>query len=375
MAKTQKVEKSEATILAKKNAAEKRREKARVVASKFSGGNEPTINPLDYKLSIIQCFNWYNVSVDIKEIRGYLNSYLQNTDRKKLITIFNRVNDLDVKSIGILCRLKSRDQFLEPCHESLIEERISKVISESTPTAPIEVVTTKQEKPKELSDLHYEVFEGVIDEYVKHRKTDFDPIAYLKSKQISTSIAKELGQYYKTSVAELETAQTDLVEYGYGNWKKTQFKKFIEFVQSIVNACNQQSVSAKVRQPRKKKPVPPAKLVSKLKYMKEYGTLSIKSIKPESIIDSTELWVYNTKYRKLAVYIAEKGGKLSVKGCTILGYDIQESKQVMLRKPEDFFANTQLAKRALANGFKTIKTKPVTPNGRINEEMVLLGAF
>jgi hypothetical protein len=77
----------------------------------------------------------------------------------------------------------------------------------------------------------------------------------------------------------------------------------------------------------------------------------------------------------LFVYKAAKDSKLSVKGTAITGYDIKESVSVCLRKPEEFFKNTQLAKRALGNAFKSIKTKPALANGRTCETMVILGAF
>jgi hypothetical protein len=69
------------------------------------------------------------------------------------------------------------------------------------------------------------------------------------------------------------------------------------------------------------------------------------------------------------------GGTLSVKGTTILGFDIKESKTMTLRKPEEFFKGLAMGKRALNGAFKKLTTKPTVPNGRVNEECVLLGAF
>ena len=69
------------------------------------------------------------------------------------------------------------------------------------------------------------------------------------------------------------------------------------------------------------------------------------------------------------------GGTLSVKGTTILGFDVKESKTMTLRKPEDFFKDLSMGKRALNGAFKKLTTKPTVPNGRVNEECVLLGAF
>jgi hypothetical protein len=146
-------------------------------------------------------------------------------------------------------------------------------------------------------------------------------------------------------------------------------------LEEIVSDCQQQVQTAKAnRAPRKRKAVSPTKVVAKMKFMKEFAELSLKSCKPEDILTSTELWVYNTKYRKVIVYKSD-GGTLSVKGTTILGFDVKESKSMTLRKPEEFFKGLSMGKRALNGAFKKLTTKPTTPNGRINEECILLGAF
>jgi hypothetical protein len=111
-----------------------------------------------------------------------------------------------------------------------------------------------------------------------------------------------------------------------------------------------------------------------MKFMREFAELNLKSVSPTNIIGSTEVWFYNTKYRRIGVYRAE-GTTLSVKGTTIIGFDIKESKAFTLRKPEEFFKGLSMGKRALTNAMKTLKTKPSAPNGRINEETILIGAF
>ena len=374
-----KLQKSESVIANKQNVAERRRAKRQAVAAKFKGGDEPVINPLEYRISMAKALNWYNISVELKDIRRYLNEFLTETNQKKLVNILNRASDFEIRSLGTICRMKHTGQYLSDEHEVYITNRINELVKlyDTPKEANRSVIPniTKIDKTKEQSLINSEAIEGAIDEFVRTKKSTFDVAAYLKSKEITSAVAKDMGRYYKTVLDEVEEAQTDLEEYGYSGWKKTQFKKYVDFIRSIVDACQQQLQTAKVRKPRKKRVVNPSKVVAKVKYCKELTSLNLKSVKPESIVDSTELWVYNSKYRKLAVYKAEKGSKLSVKGTTIIGFDIKESVQVMLRKPEDFFKNTQLAKKALATGLKSIKTKSVTPNGRLNEETILLGAF
>ena len=178
---------------------------------------------------------------------------------------------------------------------------------------------------------------------------------------------------YNELADAINSEDEQLVE-GYSNFTKRELKAFHKFVGQIIEDCEQMVQTAKAtRAPRKRKPVPLSKQVAKMKYMKEFPELKLKSCKAEDIIGATELWVYNTKYRKVQVYKAEQS--LSVKGTSVLGFDVKESKSLTLRKPEEFFKGLSIGKRALNGALKKLTTKPTTPNGRINEECILLGAF
>ena len=125
---TKKIEASDAYVEAKKAKAEKRREKLRNIEAKFKGGNEPETNAFNYNMSLIKATNWYNLNADYKVVRSYIQDYLIETDRKKLFTIINRASDVELRSLGFLCRLKSREQFLEKRHEDRIESTITELL-------------------------------------------------------------------------------------------------------------------------------------------------------------------------------------------------------------------------------------------------------
>lgn len=282
--------------------------------------------------------------------------------------------DIELKTIGVLFRLISRDQYIDSSDVEKIDQRIIEIRARAKPEPINTNVQQQSKKPKEdtLSEF-FEPFEDAIDQFVKSKKTDIDPSAILKGKQVSGTISKKIAEYYTIMVQELKEAQTDpyLAE-AYSNFTKTQMKKFIAFIESIVAACSQQVVSVKA--PRKKKPVPATKQVAKVQYLKEYDALKLKSIKPEAMVDSTEIWLYNIKYKKVTVLKALKGDKLTVKGSTVLGFDVAESKNRMLRKPEEFF-KTPIAKRALGTAFNALKTKEQEANGRINKDTIIFGVF
>lgn len=385
MAEEVKLSKKEQYAAQKRDKAAAIKEKRRLIASKISGGDEPTINPLDYRISMIRALNWYNVNADYKKYRNWMNEYLISTERKKIIPTLNKLSDYEVRSVGILCRLKMRDQFLEDKDSTFIETTISKLFDASSIIKTVEKPDNLIKKPKVVVDKNHdeavrlsEGFEEAIDTFVTKKKSDFNALDYLKANEVPAPVSKKIGEFYKDLLNELlevqEGKDKQLVE-GYSKFTKAQLKKFITFVESLIAACNQRVVSSKVRKPRAKKVVPPEKLVARLKFMKEFDELKLKSIKPTSLVESNEIWLYNTKNKRLFVYKAAKDTKLSIKGTAITGYDIKESVSVCLRKPDDFFKNTQLAKRALGTAFKSIKTKAAPANGRTCDTMIILGAF
>jgi hypothetical protein len=127
------------------------------------------------------------------------------------------------------------------------------------------------------------------------------------------------------------------------------------------------------RAPRKTKAVPKEKLIAKLKYMKTNEPLKLVSISPVDIIGAGELWVYNTKSRKLGKYVAAEFNTLNVKGTTITNFDEAKSVQKTLRKPEEKLKEFKAAgKIALRKFLDEINATDTKMNGRLNEETILL---
>jgi hypothetical protein len=151
-------------------------------------------------------------------------------------------------------------------------------------------------------------------------------------------------------------------------------KKITAFYQEVVSACDMLGQEAKVnRKPRAKKPTDKSKVVAKLKYKKTDEPLKLVSINPEDIIGAQELWIYNSKSRKLGKYVAEEFKELGIKGTTITGFNENKSVQKTLRKPIDqlkeFKAAGKVALRKFLDEINAVDTKM---NGRINDEIMLL---
>jgi len=348
--------------------------------------DEPMLNQENYNVSLTSALVWYRDNVDEKKIRKFAIEYFAKLGKKKEVIAINKANDYDVRQLGVLCRLVSNENVLSDEHMKTIDNLVNHIIrkealpqkikEDKTVVVPVATVSIQDRMDEKAHDLAGEI-EGAIDDFVTN-KTSFSAKNYLAANQVAAPIAKRIGDIFAKRIPEIKEAiegdDDQLVE-GYSHFNKRELKKFLAFLEEIVSDCQQQVQNAKAsRAPRKRKATSPTKVVAKMKYMKEFAELKIKSCKPEDILTATELWVYNTKYRKVTLYKTD-GGTLSVKGTTILGFDIKESKTMTLRKPEEFFKGLAMGKRALNGAFKKLTTKPSAPNGRVNEECILLGAF
>lgn len=362
----------------------KRREKTQH-AERMIKGTEVTLNPESYQRDLIKALNYYNINNDDKDKKKWLITHVAKTDKKLAVALL-KLDDYHFRYAGILARLMDLGSVLQPTETNYFNVRIEFLkdllnekqkpqtkILDVVKKAIVSVQDRMEEKAHELAGE----IEGAIDDFTINKKSDFSTKNYLLSNSVSAPVAKIIGDLYIGLSKELREAidGEDQLDEGYSNFTKRELKKFLEFVDGIISDCQQQVQTAKAnRSPRMRKPAPASKQVARVKYMKEFTELGLKSVNPTNIIGSSELWVYNTKNRKVTVYKAESG-TLAVKGTTIIGFDIKESKTLMLRKPEEFFKGLSLGKRALGNAVKTIKTKASVPNGRLGEDYILLGAF
>jgi hypothetical protein len=165
---------------------------------------------------------------------------------------------------------------------------------------------------------------------------------------------------------------------GYRHLTKDQAAKFLKALENIIDACNLIIGKGKAtRKTRVKKAPSKEKLVLKLKYKASDNETKLASINPVEIPESTIIWVYNTKYKKLGCYVADDTAQvLSVKGSKIVGYSESKSFQKTLRKPieqlKDFMSETKIGMQRSFNGIKT-KVSPM--NGRINTDTLILRSY
>jgi hypothetical protein len=244
------------------------------------------------------------------------------------------------------------------------------------------VQPTIQERVRDAAMRMTEEIEEALDSFQTDPE-NFDPKAFkmlnlLKGKEVKAAHARLIKGYYERDLAELTELASgkadDQLKEGYSHRSKKQIKNLIVFYQEIMSACDMLAQEAKVnRAPRAKKSVPAEKLVAKLKFMKTNEPLKLVSVNPVDIIGAGELWIYNTKSRKLGKYVAAEFQTLGVKGTSLTGFDEHKSICKTLRKPEEklkeFKASGKIALRKFLDDINATDTKM---NGRLNEEIILL---
>jgi hypothetical protein len=201
---------------------------------------------------------------------------------------------------------------------------------------------------------------------------------YLKSNTVAQAHIGKIRSYYEPVAAEFQAltqkdCPEDLAE-GYKHLSKADIKQMIKFFDTMFGDLDAYANLKKAtRATRKPKPKSADKLVAKLKFKKDDDRYKIVSVDPTTVVGATELWVFNTKNRKLGKYVAQEHATLMVKGTTLQFFDDKLSVQKTLRKPEaqlkEFGKAGKVVLRKFMDDIKATETKM---NGRLNEHIVLL---
>ena len=381
-----------------KHLAEVRAKKGRDFSPKWDGHEAWDTN--QFLRHFHSSMAWYRLESSNKELKPKVIDWMGRIGcTKEDISSFKKTKDNRCgTTMGAIaaCLIKGMPAIREDFNDgkdssAWLRTEISRVISEGKDDKDDseEVVAVKkdvyvpsiQERVRDASMLMTEEIETAIEAFQTDPEA-FDPKAFkvlnvLKAKQAKAAHTRIIKSFYEGNLQELiEVANTkdEQLKEGYSHLTKAHLKKITAFYQEVVSACDMLGQEAKVnRKPRAKKPTDKSKIVGKLKYMKTNEPLKLVSVNPEDIIGAQELWIYNSKTRKLGRYVAEEFKELGVKGTTITGFSESKSIQKTIRKPEEKLKEFKAAgKVALRKFLDDINATDARMNGRLNEETVLL---
>lgn len=366
---------------------EKKRERIERAQTKLAGGGAPVVTEDNYRVSLQVALCYYNANMENKERAKIVMSYLKKNN-KPYFEVLNDAPDYEFLTLGSLLTIKQNGEYLSAEDESRIQSKLdvlyekykakqdaaALVVDDTTPKVP---TVSIEQRVIESARKQSEEIDYAIDAFFKTKKSDFSTKAFLNSNGISGAVAKRIGEYYKSTLAELDEAllgkDEQLVE-GYSFLTKAELKRFRDMISGIIEDCTNASLASKAnREPRVKKAKPAAIQIQNMKYMFEFPELGLKSVHPTKIVGAQQLWVYNTKNKKLGVYYATGSSGFSVKGSSLLGWDPETSSQNSLRKPADVLPKVlELGKTTLNKLLSSLTTINTKMNGRFNADTIIL---
>ena len=227
--------------------------------------------------------------------------------------------------------------------------------------------------PDSIKDIEEAVDRGEL--------AEFSVFNEMKKINASQQIATKITDYYtpiRDEITELLTKKNEDLTHAYRQYSLVEKKAMLVMFNTIIDDASKFIQSKKAtRAPRKPKKIvqkPASVLTKSVKYKKEDTEYKISSVSPETIVGSNEVYMFNTKTRKIFHIAVETGKTLSIKGTTIINIDEALSTCKTVRKPEIFLQELLQGgtKARILKQFKALTTTEGAGSGRLNEDMIIL---
>lgn len=349
----------------------------------------------DHKLR--KSLNYYNHFYNTKSTRKHLNDWLKRSNKlnkemvDKYVLTADRYTPMTACSLVMAAKagMPLKDKHVEFILTCVVEAIAKSVLAtndeiESTGTAAkiakkvvAPVITIQDRLNERLSELLGEL-EGRLDDSFVKKETTPKAFEFFQVEKVPGALVNKIKDHFQNKADKFTLIQNskeaDYKE-AHSQYKAADWKRIQAWIASLMADCDSYTQTKKVeRKPRTPRSVSKDKIVSKLKYQIDDKVLKLVSIKPVDIIGASELWVYDTKTRKLGRYMADSHlGPLSVKGTTIIGFNTATSVTKTLRKPaEQLAAFVKTTKPQVKKFMSSVTTTETQLSGRINDRTLLL---
>ena len=365
-------------------------------------GDEPFFpaqpTPENRNVALARSFTWYHRFYGKKDAKELLCQYLEIKGRTDEAKNMRKLHESEfLLTLCWIARMELRGLVLSEHEAATLENEIARLLQalakpevreSATSGTKTEVVESTRPNIQDIlrekaRDAAGEL-EGSFDEFLTTGKTTSKTVDVVARFNVVPQHIPYIVDVWKRKAEEFskvaEGKDAQLIE-SYSTMGKVQIRNIIKFIDSVLSDLNSYiSIKKASKAPRKKKAVPVEKIVAKLKYLKVFKDVTTKldliSVHPTKLHGASEAWVYDTAKRKLHHYIADDYSKVfSIKGNTLIGFNNVTSEMKTLRKPGEQIKEVMGSKPAARKYFKDIKAVSAVPNGRFNENMIILKAF
>jgi hypothetical protein len=324
--------------------------------------------------------NWYNAMVDDAKQKKYLIEYAEE-HFPHLVDALKRGNEHSFHAYGAFARCIMRGAKAPKANLEKLRVKIE-AIAASVDTVTQSVISSGPTAPKVVErDPRLAQLIGVVDanldDFGFSSKKSFpeESMADALLKAGATNGQRQkVHEHFSRRILEYFQALNgvkEIVEY-YGGVPKKQLKKVYDWLtgkpsEDLVKAVR------KTRKPRKTKAKSPATILKRFSFKASDDKLKIQSIDPEDILGAEQLWVFNTKTRKLGVFRAKDEKGLGVSRKSIDNYDEETSICKKIRKPETVVPGVKTAgKVALRHLLEEIRAVESPMRSRISDDVLLV---
>lgn len=351
--------------------------------------NGPEPKALDYteianRGILMRNLNWYSYEKERKDALAFVRAYLKKHDAKSVQTWDRIDGNYFVPTYGWIARMILQGSIFDQHTLQRLQTHISEclktavVVSEPEPVAAVAVAkkSIQAAMAEKQAEFLGEV-EGEIDNFILngYKSTGYSLYKYCQSHNVAKQYMAAVESLCNRRLAELaEIGEDDQVTEAFAHLGKRNLRSLVEFLNGLSeDAAKYANFKKANRKPRAKKQKPAGEQVAKLKYLKNFEALNLESLHPANMVGAQQVWVYNTKNKKLGVYHATGSSGFSVKGSSLQGYDPETSVQRTLRKPADVIAAMMKAgKIALRRILSDLSTTETPLNGRFNDDILIL---
>ena len=343
---------------------------------------------VERRVALARSFAWYNRFYGKKDAKELLAQYCDHYDRPNDAKTLRKVDEKEfLTTFCWLARMKLRGLELTDYEGSTLENEISRLLKVVAKPQLVE----KEEKPnnrpniqelmKEKASEAAGELEGLFDDLITTGKANSKVVDIVSKFNVMPQhipLIVEIWKRKQTEFDELSQGQDKDLKEAYSHLGKVQIRNIIKFIEQVLGDLNSYiSIKKASKAPRKRKAIPVEKIVSKLKYLKEFTELNLKSENPAKLVGASEAWLYDTAKRKLIHVMADAHlGTFTVKGSAIITFDAMTTVQKTLRKPaEQIKAVMSGGKPAMRKSFGDIKSTETKFTGRGNENIIILKAW
>lgn len=311
---------------------------AEILAAATGKGIEPKHTGLVYdKIDLVKALNHYNAYAAPENLKIWALNYLRK-HHPDLLKQNEKRPLSDFGTFGALCRMSERGYDLTTEHKERLKQHFSTVpevkdvVKEETPSPKI--VRAKCTRSREAYEL-------ALDETLVSGEIVVPSF-------IMTESHKDIIEECMKLQKELEEAP----EYFHDPKLLTKFVK-------TVLAKIEKTRSLRKAEPRSVSKNP-LKQIAALKLCRSinFGNLNIRGEDAVDVIGRKKMYVFDTKYRKLIVFVALTSAGFQFSGTTLKNADLSKSFSKTIRKPEQFFKKTKLGITELNKAFADINAKP-----------------